>query len=172
MKRLVRLTTRAKADLLAIVAWYADRDLDAATRWYRLFRESLHRLESSPDRFALAHEAETLQLDVREYLFGSGRSKTHRVFFRVQPHPVEVLAIRHRAQARRNCRRPGHRYRFAVARVSDNRFAPSARWNRTRLNELSASLLTDTSTDSVGPSLLSSRNDHVPPCLLLGHVEE
>jgi plasmid stabilization system protein ParE len=93
-----RLSFRAQADAAEIYAWYASRDVEAAQTWFLGLRESLRSLESSPERFQVAEQLEDSGLEVREYLYGSGRKKSHRVFFRILSDTVEVLAIRHRAQ--------------------------------------------------------------------------
>ena len=101
----VELAPRARQDLREIIAWYVERSgsLDVADRWADGFFETVDTLRVDPTRHPLVREIASLDTDVQEVHYGSGRKKTHRILFEVIGDRVFVLRIRHFAQRDVTC---------------------------------------------------------------------
>jgi plasmid stabilization system protein ParE len=96
----VILTARARQDLREITAWYVQRSgrQDVADRWVDGFFDTLENLRTNPTRCPLVREVASLDMDVREIHYGSGRKKTHRILYEVIGECVFIMRIRHSAQ--------------------------------------------------------------------------
>lgn len=99
MKSPIVLSPKAEQQLEDIAAWWAkNRSADQAERWLTGFVQSLKSLAQSADRSSLAAENAEFPFEVREMLYGLGRSPTHRALYTIRPDMVYVLLIRHLAQ--------------------------------------------------------------------------
>lgn len=71
---------------------------EIANRWLDGLLNDLKRLSDRPERFPIANESDQFDFVLRETHYGSGRSKTHRVLFRIVGEMVEILTVRHASQ--------------------------------------------------------------------------
>lgn len=94
----VVLSDAAKADLRKNTRWWAEnRSREQAERWYVEIIEKIYSLEFMPTRCPPAPEAATLNLDIRNLLFGLSRL-THRVLFEIDGQTVNVFRVLHMSQ--------------------------------------------------------------------------
>jgi plasmid stabilization system protein ParE len=77
--------------------WLAERDPNAADRWFNGIYDTIGSLEVFPERCPLAPESEFLNLQIRE-LFHGRRQHKYRILFRVSETTVHVLHVRHGAR--------------------------------------------------------------------------
>lgn len=98
MEYLVRFTRRASKEMHCIAEWYHDQNTGLGEMWLRGIQHAIGQLSKNPDRFGLAHEADSFSYELRELYYGLGRRKTHRVLFRIGTHEVVVFGIRHFSQ--------------------------------------------------------------------------
>jgi plasmid stabilization system protein ParE len=66
-------------------------------RWRKRLVKLVEQLEDDPYRFPEAYEAESLDIDLREAIFGQ-RPHIYRMLFTVFGNTVNVLFVRHAAQ--------------------------------------------------------------------------
>jgi plasmid stabilization system protein ParE len=77
--------------------WIAERDPDAATRWFNRLLDVIETLETFPERCPIAPESVQLGIEIRQILHGKRQHK-YRVLFNVSERTVTVLHIRHGAR--------------------------------------------------------------------------
>lgn len=95
----VLIQPRAKQDLLAAAAWWAEhRSPEQAARWYDGFLAAIESLSENPARHPLARENGKFPYELRELHYGLGRRPTHRAVFTIRSEAVVVLTVRHTAQ--------------------------------------------------------------------------
>lgn len=94
----VVLTDEADRNVRSILAWYVDRTESAASRWYHEYTTAVAALSNEPTRYGLARENEKFPIELRQFVFGCGRRKTHRIIYAVRPDRVVIYAVRHVAQ--------------------------------------------------------------------------
>ena len=87
----------AENDIGDAYEWIAERDEDAAIRWYNRLAELMLSLETFPDRAPLAPESKFLQREIRERFHGRRQHK-YRILFTVAEQEVYVLHVRHGAR--------------------------------------------------------------------------
>ncbi len=97
----LKITDEAADLLLSHARYYAEtsQSAEVAVAWYDGFIDELYSLEQNPYRCAVAPENSLFEFEVRELLYGSGRRPTHRAIFRIVDDVVEILTLRHHAQA-------------------------------------------------------------------------
>ena len=96
----VRITSRGYEDLRAIVRWWADnRSADQAAEWYDVLLAKIQALSSMPESHPFARENPRVSFELRELHYGLGSRPTHRALFRIIGTTIEVLSVRHVAQA-------------------------------------------------------------------------
>src|SRR4051794_32814486 len=93
----VVLQPEAKLDLLEAVEYLAPRAPQAAERWLQGFLESIQSLDTNPQQWPAAAEAEHLSRDVREWFYRTKSSVTRAVFIIVDDE-VRVLRVRRPGQ--------------------------------------------------------------------------
>ena len=100
MKYRLKITDKAKEQLLSIARWYLEtsRSVDVATAWYDGFISELESLEQNPWRGSVAPENDFFDFELRELHYGSGKRVTHRALYRIVDSTIEVLSIRHHAE--------------------------------------------------------------------------
>jgi len=95
----VRLTDKAEADIDAALGWLHEQGATVTTeRWFARLMTMIGRLETRPERCAIAFESEDLG-EVRELLFGK-RAGVYRILFRIEGRNVHILRIWHGARNR------------------------------------------------------------------------
>ena len=90
----IHITAAAVADMEAIHAHVAETSPEAAERAYTLIENAISSLTDFPKRYALAPEAATHEKEVRQMVVGR-----YRVLFMVIIETVNILRVRHTAQA-------------------------------------------------------------------------
>jgi plasmid stabilization system protein ParE len=97
MRYPVEITDPAWFELQEAYDWLAQRAPDAADRWKAGLLTAIQRLETSPQRCALAPEAVYFGREVRQLLYGK-RNNKYRILFEIRDKSVIVLRIRHGAR--------------------------------------------------------------------------
>ena len=87
------------AELDARYDWYrTHRTAELAARFYDAALRRADSLMFMPESFALCLDPKVQGLGLREARFGTGKTESHRLIFRVDPVKVEVLTLRGLAQ--------------------------------------------------------------------------
>jgi len=94
MKYLVRYTATAKAEVEDACSWIHQQSPFYAAKWHAGLLEAIASLESNPESYPLAPEAETFHKPIRQLLYGKRRG-IYRILFEIRGGVVEVLHIRH-----------------------------------------------------------------------------
>ena len=89
----VKLQRLAASDLQAYFEYVARFSQPDALRWLDRFHAALHTLNERPDRCSWARENGTVDVELRELLFGK-RPNVFRVIFTIDAEIVRVLRIR------------------------------------------------------------------------------
>jgi plasmid stabilization system protein ParE len=98
MKRwTVIVQTPAQQDIEAAYLWIADRDPDAANRWFNRIYNTIESLELFPERCPVAPESRFFNRTIRETFHGRRQYK-YRILFTVTEGKVHVLHVRHGAR--------------------------------------------------------------------------
>jgi plasmid stabilization system protein ParE len=87
----------AESDISEAYEWIAERDADAAIRWYNRLMELILALDVFPERAPLAPESKSLHREIRE-IFHGRRHYKYRILFTVTESEVHVLHVRHGAR--------------------------------------------------------------------------
>lgn len=95
----VLFTPEASRNLTSILSWLSEQSPQGVSRWYDEFWRTIRRLESNPEQFGSADEAQGLGLDIRQALFHTRRGRTYRLVVRVRSNTVQVIAVRCPGQA-------------------------------------------------------------------------
>lgn len=88
---------RARSDIATTVAWLARTAPAAAARWRTGLLRIVENLETDPNRYPAADEADDLGVDLRQLLYGRRRN-VYRILFTVEGETVNILRVRHAAQ--------------------------------------------------------------------------
>jgi len=98
MKRwTVIVETPAQQDIEAAYLWIAERDSEAADRWFNRIYETIGSLELFPERCPLAPESRFFDREIREAFHGRRQYK-YRILFTVTEGEVHILHVRHGAR--------------------------------------------------------------------------
>lgn len=87
----------AQRDIEQARTWIAERDPDAADRWFDDIYDTIGSLELFPERCPLAPESKMFDWELREILHGRRQHK-YRIIFTVVDNNVHVLHVRHGAR--------------------------------------------------------------------------
>ena len=87
----------AQQDILDAYDWLAEREPEAAIRWFNRIYDTIGTLELFPERAPLAPEAGFFQAQIRE-IFHGRRQHKYRILFTVDGGNVHVLHVRHGAR--------------------------------------------------------------------------
>jgi len=96
-RRAVIILPTAERDLEEVYAWLADRDAEAAIRWYNRLIGVILSLAIFPERCPLAPESPKFKNEIRQILHGQKPHK-YRILFNVTIDGVRVLHVRHGAR--------------------------------------------------------------------------
>ena len=96
-RRNVIVELPAQQDIAAAYAWLAERELEAADRWFNSIYNTIGSLEVFPERCPLAPESKTLNRGIREILHGRRQYK-YRILFTVTEQEIHILHVRHGAR--------------------------------------------------------------------------
>jgi plasmid stabilization system protein ParE len=98
MKRwAVIVETPAQQDLEAAYLWIAERDVNAAERWFNSIYKTIGSLELFPERCPVAPESRFFNQEIREVFHGRRQYK-YRIIFTVTEGEVHILHVRHGAR--------------------------------------------------------------------------
>ena len=87
----------AQQDIAEARLWLAEREPDAAERWFDSIYDTIGSLEIFPERCPLAPENKFLKTEIREIFHGRRQNK-YRILFTVSENEVHVLHVRHGAR--------------------------------------------------------------------------
>jgi plasmid stabilization system protein ParE len=87
----------AQRDIAEARLWLAEREPDAAERWFNSIYDTIGSLEIFPERCPLAPEGKSLNAEIRE-IFHGRRQHKYRILFIVTENEVHVLHVRHGAR--------------------------------------------------------------------------
>lgn len=94
----VEITAPAEEQIEKAYLWYRNRDAAFADQWFRGLMNAVATLQASPQRCALALEHELFPEEVRQLLYGKGRT-AFRVLFTIRGDTVYILLVRHVSQS-------------------------------------------------------------------------
>lgn len=87
----------ASAEMEAAFLWIAERNPEAAVKWFNELQIAIQGLETFPKRCPLAPENDTFKEEIRQLIYGR-RSGRYRIFFTIRSGAVHILHVRHGAQ--------------------------------------------------------------------------
>jgi plasmid stabilization system protein ParE len=87
----------AQEDIAEAHRWLAERDPEAADRWFNSLYDQIGSLEIFPERCPLAPESQFFSADIREAFHGRRQHK-YRILFTVTEDEVHILHVRHEAR--------------------------------------------------------------------------
>ena len=93
---IVRPSSKAERQIREQYRWLREnRTAGHAAAWFRSLQAAKRAILPMPESRPICRESDDLPGGpYREHYFGAGRSKTHRLVFRVTPAAVEVVAVR------------------------------------------------------------------------------
>lgn len=93
------LTARARADILRNAEWWAENHSpDQAIAWFDSIYEQLEGLRRMPERFPLAPENRSVEVEIREMPLGLGSRPSYRAVFTIKSLEVHILTVRRASQ--------------------------------------------------------------------------
>jgi plasmid stabilization system protein ParE len=96
-RRNVIIELPAQRDIAEAHLWLAEREPDAADRWFDSIYDSIGSLELFPERCPLAPESKFFNAEIREIFHGRRQNK-YRILFTMSENEVHVLHVRHGAR--------------------------------------------------------------------------
>ena len=87
----------AQQDIAEAHLWLAEREPEAAERWFNSIYDTIESLEIFPERCPLAPESKSFNSEIRE-IFHGRRQHKYRILFTVSGSEVHVLHVRHGAR--------------------------------------------------------------------------
>ncbi|HYG33590.1 MAG TPA: type II toxin-antitoxin system RelE/ParE family toxin [Clostridia bacterium] len=87
----------AQHDIEAAYLWIAERDAEAADRWFNSLYHTIGSLELFPERCPLAPESKFFNREVRQAFHGRRQNK-YRILFTLTEAEVHILHVRHGAR--------------------------------------------------------------------------
>ena len=95
----VYLTAKALIDIDDCRKWWAEnRSAEQAERWHRACDAALDSLGTRATRCPLTRENRKAPVELRQLVFGIGKSRTHRLVFTIRPDRIVVYRVKHLAQ--------------------------------------------------------------------------
>jgi plasmid stabilization system protein ParE len=89
---------RAQIDIEKAAAWMVSEwSLHTASQWHTGIWKTMRTLAKNPERYPLAHEAESLGIPLRELLYRRKRT-VYRILFTIEADRVCIHRVRHAAQ--------------------------------------------------------------------------
>ena len=87
----------AQEDIVEAHRWLAERDPEAADRWFNGIYDTIRSLEFFPERCPLSPESRFFNREIRETFHGRRHHK-YRILFTVTEAKVHILHVRHGAR--------------------------------------------------------------------------
>ncbi len=98
MEYQVEITDVALAEAEEAYLWMMEQlSPESAEKWFDGLIDAIESLNKSPKRCSLAPENEVFSEDIRQLLYGKGRS-IYRILFTVSEQVVDILHVRHTAR--------------------------------------------------------------------------
>ena len=97
MKYLVRYSATAETEAEEAYLWIHQQSPFYAAKWLAGLLEAIASLDSNPESYPLAHEADTFHKPIRQLLYGKRRG-IYRILFEIEGDVVKVLHIRQGAR--------------------------------------------------------------------------
>ncbi len=93
----VEITEAAWTDIEEAFLWLWEKTHEHAISWQAELLETIESLAHHPERCALAPQADSLEVEIRQLLLGKHHG-TYRVIFRIHENTVQVIRVRHAVQ--------------------------------------------------------------------------
>jgi plasmid stabilization system protein ParE len=93
----VLILPSAERDIGQAYSWLAERNGEAAVRWYNRLVKVVSSLETLPERCPLAPEGRFFDREIRQILHGQKQHK-YRILFDIDEDLVRILHVRHGAR--------------------------------------------------------------------------
>ncbi len=87
----------AQLDIAEAYQWLAERDREAAERWFNSIYDTVASLEIFPERCSLAPESQFFNREIRQ-IFHGRRQHKYRILLTLAESEVHVLHVRHGAR--------------------------------------------------------------------------
>jgi plasmid stabilization system protein ParE len=87
----------AQQNIAEAYLWLAERDPEAAVRWFNSLYQRIGSLEMFPERCPLAPETKFFNREIREAFHGRRQHK-YRILFTLTENEVHILHVRHGAR--------------------------------------------------------------------------
>jgi plasmid stabilization system protein ParE len=87
----------AQHDIEDAYLWLADREPDAAMRWFNSIHDTIGSLQTFPERCPLAPETDFFDREIHQ-IFHGRRQHKYRILFTISERNVHVLHVRHGAR--------------------------------------------------------------------------
>ena len=97
MKYVVRYSAPAEAEAEEAYLWICKQSPLYSAKWLAGLLEAIASLDSNPESYPLAPEADTFHRPIRQRLYGKRRG-IYRILFEIEGDVVKVLHIRHGAR--------------------------------------------------------------------------
>lgn len=85
---------RAEADVRAIARYVQERSPSGATAWLTALEQAINHLEEFADGCGEAAESGQFEIEVRQALFKTRRSRVYRLLFTIVDDEVSILRVR------------------------------------------------------------------------------
>lgn len=87
----------ASGEIEQAFLWIAERNPDAAVKWFTGLQKVIQSLETFPERCPLAPENDAFKEEIRQLVYGR-RGGRYQIFFTIRGDAVHVLHVRHGAR--------------------------------------------------------------------------
>lgn len=87
----------ASAEMEKAFLWIAERNPEAAAKWFNGLQEAILGLAIFPDRCPLAPENDAFKEEIRQLIYGR-REGRYQIYFTIRADSVHVLHVRHGAR--------------------------------------------------------------------------
>lgn len=94
----VTITPEAEEGIRSAYLWIRAYSPDLANEWMNGLFQAMQSLDTMPRRAPVAFENEFFREELRQLLYGK-RGRIYRILFTIQDDEVQVLFVRHSAQA-------------------------------------------------------------------------
>jgi plasmid stabilization system protein ParE len=94
----VVITPEAQEGIRHAYEWVSTYSPDSANVWMNGLFRAIQSLDTMPRRAPLAFENDLFREELRQLLYGK-RGRVYRILFTIQDNEVQVLFVRHSAQA-------------------------------------------------------------------------
>jgi plasmid stabilization system protein ParE len=90
----VQLLWRAERDLDHIITWLYERSPQGAAAWHQAWKDAVHLLQDSAEKYGLAPEGTDHELKIRQIIFHTPHGRNYRALYTIRDQDVFVMHIR------------------------------------------------------------------------------